>query len=470
MRHDLHRLQDWRWCLRWMVALLVLVAGGAMAADVDEVQALVRHANLPQTVEVRPGQTLARETLKELWRGLVDSPVTPSSFAPRTVLAYLVRESLAMGQSPTYEQWLERTRSFRPLVVVSPDGYVRAALTGRAMARLGTLRLQQGELYVQRLRVGTFYWEEGGVFYGVDGSLLRQGLPVGERPLGRDVVTAFELGAEQALGEMARGMAGLITHPVQALEGLSQLPVAVGGLIAHSPEYFARYTDLPLEEQVKEAGRLTTHLLTLRGGAELVGPKLASALRMPVLGVSAQGALVLREVMVPAGATTAVVGAGAASVSITLMAGGGGPQQPAGTNAWIPPSGGPGQWEQKAESMAPEAQRYQTQVTGAPEGWVYRVHTGPGPKDVVDFDGFKGGVLLEVKGPGYQELFRKMKGKKWFEGLESMLAQAKNQYSAARGSPIQWHFAEKEVADFIRDLFQKEGLEDIQVIHTAVVP
>lgn len=462
------RSGGWSW--GWVVALVLLAAMGAAAGE-DEVQTLLGHCHLATSPQVRPGQALSPELARELWRGLVDSPVTPGSFAPRTVLASLVSEALATGQPLSYEQWLERTRRFVPLVVVSPDGYVRTALTGRAFARLGTLHLQRGELYVQRLRVGAFYFDEGHVFYAVDASLRRQGPPLGECPLGRDVFTAFELGAEQALEDMARGVAALLTRRMLTLGDLEQLPVAVGGLIAHSPEYFVRYVDLPWEEQVREAGRLVTHLLVLRGGAELAGPRVAQASRMPVVGVTAEGGLVLREVVVPAGAVTVVVGAGAATASLVLMsAGGGSEEQRPEAREWKPPSGGPGQWMRKRESMMPEAQRYQTQVTGAPEGWVYRVSTGPGPRDFVDFDGFKDGVLLEVKGPGYKELIRRMKGKPWFEGMDKMLVQARKQSAVAKDIPIQWRFAEKEVAELVRNLFREENFDNIKVIHTEMSP
>ena len=120
--------------------------------------------------------------------------------------------------------------------------------------------------------------------------------------------------------------------------------------------------------------------------------------------------------------------------------------------------------------MSPEAQRYQTQITGAPEGWVYRVSIGTGPKDYVDFDGFKDGVLLEVKGPGYQELLRKMQDKEWFNGVKGMLAQAQKQFQAAGETPIQWHFAESDVAEFVRRQFGNEGLGHIKIIHTPAAP
>jgi hypothetical protein len=51
------------------------------------------------------------------------------------------------------------------------------------------------------------------------------------------------------------------------LEDLRRLPTAVATLIESSPEYFARYRDRPLREQVREASRLSTHLLMLAGGA-----------------------------------------------------------------------------------------------------------------------------------------------------------------------------------------------------------
>jgi hypothetical protein len=263
---------------------------------------------------------------------------------------------------------------------------------------------------------------------------------------------------------MARGLAALLTEPVRTLAGLTHLPSAVSGLISSSPEYFARYGAMNLEDQIREAARLATHLLTLQGGAATVGPRLASATRLPVLTLSARGSLAVHEVVVPAGAMTAVLGAGTASASIVLMAQGSGAA--GGNSTWPPAPSGLGQWTQKAENMSAESQRFQSQVTGAPEGWVYRVRTGPGPKDFVDFDGFKNGVLLEVKGPGYRELLRKMQDKPWFEGVDEMLAQADRQLKAAGSTPIQWHFAEREVADLMRKLFKENSLDGIKIVHT----
>jgi hypothetical protein len=88
----------------------------------------------------------------------------------------------------------------------------------------------------------------------------------------------------------------------------------------------------------------------------------------------------------------------------------------------------------------------------------------------VDFDGFKDGVLLEVKGPGYRQLLERMGGRRWFQGVDEMLEQARRQIDAANDTPIQWHFAEREVADFMRELFQKRNLGRIKVVHTPASP
>jgi hypothetical protein len=449
------------------VLSVVLLASSALAAEADDFQQLLQHTGLPQSVFLARGQALTPEKAQRLWRGLLESPATLRTFAPRTVLARLVREALSADQSLPYDELLARTRRFLSLVVVRPDGYASVALTGKPVARMGAPSLYQGELYVQAMRVGAFHFDEGGVFFTVDESLQRQGSPVGERPLGRDPATAALLGAEDALEEMARGLATFIAHPVRTLAGLAQLPSAVAGLIASSPEYFARYGAMNREDQIREAARLAMHVLTLQGGAVTAGPRLASATRLPVLTVSARGSLVVHEVAVPAEAMTVVVGAGAASTSIVLMAEGSSPSGDGPAHdPWPPVPAGPGEWTQKTERMTVAAQGYQSRITGAPEGWVYRVRTGPGPKEYVDFDGFKDGVLLEVKGPGYRELLQKMGGREWFQGSKEMIEQARRQLRAAKGTPVQWHFAEREVADAVRELFAGTGLGGIKVVHT----
>ncbi len=451
-----------------IVTAVLLLASNSLASASDDFQVLLRHTELPRFAHLTPGQALTSDRAQALWRGLLDSPATLRTFGPRTALARLVREALSSSEPVPYATLLARTGPFRRLVVLRPDGYAATALTGRPLASLGSPILRGGELYALGMRVGAFYFNDSGVFYSVDESLQRQGPPVGELPLGRDPATAALLGAENAMEEMAHGMATFFTEPVRTLEGLSQLHSAVAGLICSSPEYFARYGAMNLEDQIREGARLATHVLTLQGGAATAGPKLSAAARVPVMTLSKHGVLALRELTLSAGTATAVVGAGAASASVVLLAQQGGSPATGATapGPWPPPPQGPGRWIEKTEHMPEESLRYQSQVAGAPPGWVYRIRTGPGPKDYVDFDGFKNGLLLELKGTGYLKLLQKMYGKPWFTGMEEMIEQAQRQLKAARGTPIQWHFAEREVADLMRKLFKEKDLGRIKVVHT----
>ena len=168
-----------------------------------------------------------------------------------------------------------------------------------------------------RFEVGAFYWNKGGVFYTVDGALSGPGTMMGELGLERDWVNAALDGAEDAVGEVALALGQLLTSPVRNVQGLAQLPSEVAALIASSPEYFARYSSLPLQEQIREAGRLSTHLLLLRGSAAGTATRVGSAgTRLPVLSVTAEGALALDQVTVPLGATATALGTGAGAVYV----------------------------------------------------------------------------------------------------------------------------------------------------------
>jgi hypothetical protein len=133
-----------------------------------------------------------------------------------------------------------------------------------------------------------------------------------------------------------------------------------------------------------------------------------------------------------------------------------------------PNSSGPGQWVQADEYMPEQARRYQAQVTGAPEGYVYRVKLGN--KDV-KFDGFDQGVLIETKSTGYaQWIDNNFNFLKIFQGREQMLDQAQRQFRAARGTPIRWIVAEEKLAGALRKLFKANGLGDIEVVHIPPTP
>ena len=140
----------------------------------------------------------------------------------------------------------------------------------------------------------------------------------------------------------------------------------------------------------------------------------------------------------------------------------GGPANQAGA----PSADGPGEWIQATENMSEQARRYQAQVTGAPEGYVYRIRSGG---EEVKFDGFDRGVLLEAKGPGYaQWINKRLEFFGNFEGREQMLDQAVRQVRAANGKRIRWLVAEEKLAGALRKLFLDEQLP-IEVVHVPPV-
>ncbi len=135
----------------------------------------------------------------------------------------------------------------------------------------------------------------------------------------------------------------------------------------------------------------------------------------------------------------------------------------AGAQAAPPSSGGPGEWVQVDEYMSESARTYQTQRTGAPNGYAYRVKPGD---EQVDFDGFDQGVLLEVKGPGYaQWITQKLDFLPIFKGRLKLLEQARRQFEVANGTPVRWIVAEEKLAGALKKMFKGAGLDELEVIH-----
>jgi RHS repeat-associated protein len=97
---------------------------------------------------------------------------------------------------------------------------------------------------------------------------------------------------------------------------------------------------------------------------------------------------------------------------------------------------------------------YQRQISGA-EGRAFLLNG-------VKFDGITGQVLKEAKG---RYAFILEKG--WAQ--EGLLKQANSQIKAASGLKIEWHFAEKEAADAVKALFEKQGIKGIDVLHTPEI-
>ena len=120
---------------------------------------------------------------------------------------------------------------------------------------------------------------------------------------------------------------------------------------------------------------------------------------------------------------------------------------------------GPGVFVNVNEAMSPRAAAYQAQITGRNIGDVYLV-------DGVKFDGYKGGTLVDAKGPGYAKFVKDGGFRSWFSGASDLVDQAERQLSVAGQLPVTWHVAEAPAALAIRRLLESNGLGAIRVVHT----
>ncbi len=289
----------------------------------DGFELLQQAAGLEEDTWHETGKELETGDAQELWEALERTGTTLQNFGPRRSLFFLLRQVLTEGEDVPYAELLERLRPFGFLVVMRPDGYLVTAITGKPLQRMGRVELREGRLMVGRFEVGAFYRDRGGVFFAVDSSLHKLGDIVGELGLERDWINAALDGAEDALAETARALGYFVTSPIRSLQGLGQLPSTVAALIASSPDYFARYSALPLQDQIREATRLSTHLLMLYGGAVGTATRISTAgAQLPVLSLTAEGALALKQVAIPVGAKAAALGIGAGAVYVLMESGG----------------------------------------------------------------------------------------------------------------------------------------------------
>jgi hypothetical protein len=296
--------------------------GSGFLEQRDDLQLLQQSAGLEEGSWHEAGEELETGDAQELWQALARTRATLQNFGPRRSFFFLLRQVLIRGEDVPYAELLQRIRPFHFLVVMRPDGYLVGALTGRPLQRMGRVELRQGRLMAGTFEVGAFYRDKGGVFYPVDDSLRPSGPLLAELGLEHDVLNAALDGSQDALGEMGRSLAQFVTSPVRSLQGLQQLPTAVATLIASSPGYFARYSTLPLQEQIREAARLSTHLVMLYGSAAGTATRIATAgATLPVLSLTAEGAVAVEQVAVPVGTVATALGTGVSAVYVLTEAG-----------------------------------------------------------------------------------------------------------------------------------------------------
>ena len=72
-------------------------------------------------------------------------------------------------------------------------------------------------------------------------------------------------------------------------------------------------------------------------------------------------------------------------------------------------------------------------------------------------------VLIDAKGPGYANFVRNGAFRDWWNGRFAFLDQANRQVTAAKGIPIEWHFAEQRAAEATAKFFSDEGVSAIKI-------
>ncbi|WNG42580.1 hypothetical protein F0U61_51115 [Archangium violaceum] len=447
------------------------VASGARQADAFEYLLLL--AGLDNVNDAPPrGAPLTPQEAARVLTVLMNKPVTLGSFPPRMAACYLLREVLAGGEV-SREELLRRVERFRSVAVLRPDGYLAWTLNGRTQQRVGPVEWKEGSFRVGSFELGHFYTVRGGVFRRADAQLrpVMQGPGLAEVYDDADYIGRSLDGAEEAFVELYHAMGQLLTRPLDSIAALQHLPAGVAALLTSSPEYLERFRYMTRGEQVKATSKLLTHLIATFGTVGGTTSTLTRALggleaTVPVLSLSAEGLLVVERIAVPVGKVGTVLSGGPGAAIILQRATASG-QKPS-------PAPGPGQWGPAEESMSARARAYQEQISGHSADEAYWLG-GVGRKSGgVKFDGFKDGVLLEAKGPGYANKFLdNLEPKRWFKhsGAKALVEQAERQLNAARrtGTPIRWHVAEEKVADAIRLLFKRERVYGVEVVHTPAL-
>ncbi|MGE6758568.1 Tox-REase-5 domain-containing protein [Corallococcus interemptor] len=451
------------------------VGGGLAHRDAreDAWEKLLTAAGL-EAHDSRPlaGGSLTPTQAARLLEQLLRKPVTLGTFPPRMAAGLLLREVLE-GGAVSREELLRRMERFsrERVAVLRPDGYLAWALNGNTQQKVAPVEWKDGVFRAGNFELGRFYSGKGGVFRAVDARLQASDWrPLAEVYSDADVISRSLDGAQDAFVELYHTLGQVLSRPMDSIAALSNLPAGVSALIASSPAYWERFQYMTEGEQIREVARLTTSVFATWGAASattrtLKGLAVGAEATVPVLSLSVEGVLALEHVAVPAGRAVAVLSGGPGAAIIL--------QRASTASKGGAPSQGPGQWGPAKESMSTRARRYQEQITGHSTDEAYWVG-GVGPNSGgVKFDGFKEGVLLEAKGPGYANKFLdNLDPKFWFKnsGAKSLLDQAERQFRAAGGTPIRWHVAEEKTANAIRKLLDANEVEGVEIVFTLPLP
>jgi hypothetical protein len=457
--------------VRGLPAVAGMAVGGSLPRE-DAWEQLLTNAGLAESDErPLPGSPLTATQAERLVRALLNKPATRGTFPARMAVGHVLRQALEHGELSREElrRWGQR---FARVVVLRPDGYLAWVRDGRTQQKaFGEVQWREGAFRSGPFELGRFYVSNGFVFRLADANLEPvEGPVLVEVYDDADYLSRSLDGAEAAVVAMALAVGQLLTHPADSLVALQNLPAGVAELIASSPEYLERFRYMTRGEQVEVVAELVTTLLLTKGTAgattrTVTGAMVGAEATVPVLALSADGVLVLERVAVPVEqAARALSGApGAALLLHRANTGAGG----AGTGD----GRGPGEWGPAQEAKEPgPARDYQEYITGHTADEAYWVG-GVGKKSGgTKFDGFKDGVLIEAKGPGYLNKFEdNLNPKYWFKltGAQDLIEQARRQCERVRGTGfrIEWYVAEKKTKAAIEKLFEGKDFREITVIH-----
>ncbi|WP_199724153.1 hypothetical protein [Corallococcus sp. AB011P] len=283
--------------------------------DVDAFEKLLVRAGMEDVDELplRRNPFTPDDAVEVLGR-LMEKPVTLGTFPPRMAAGFLLREVLERGEVSREELARRVTRFAREQVaVLRPDGYLAWALNGRTQQKVAPIAWRNGAFRAGNFELGRFYSGKGGVFRPVDEQLrASDSRPLAEVYDDADVVSRSLDGAEDAFVELYHALGQVLSRPTDSIAGLRNLPAGIAALIASSPEYWERFQYMTAGEQIRETARLTTSVVAIWGATSATTRTLkglASGIdaTVPVLSLSAEGALVLERISVPVGRTAAVL-------------------------------------------------------------------------------------------------------------------------------------------------------------------
>ncbi|WP_244238457.1 Tox-REase-5 domain-containing protein [Corallococcus terminator] len=435
----------------------------------DGWEQLLKSAGLEARDERPLGGALTPTQAARLLGVLLGKPVTLGTFPPRMAAAFMLREVLE-GGAVSREELSRRVERFsrEQVAVLRPDGYLAWALTGRTQQKVAPVEWREGAFRAGNFELGRFYSGKGGVFRTVDAQLREaQWRPLAEVYDDADFINRSLDGAGDAFVELYHALGQLLSHPVDSIAGLRNLPAGVAALITSSPMYWERFQSMTRGEQIREVSRLTTGVLITLGAASATTRTLkvmaaGAEATVPVLSLSVEGVLALERVSVPVG--RAAVLSGGPGAAIILQ------RSNTASKGTSPSNHGPGQWGPAKESMSARARRYQEQITGHSADEAYWVGGTSTKAGGIKFDGFKDDVLLEAKGPGYAKFFEGLRPKEWFRhsGAVDLVEQARRQTQKIMGTGIriEWHVAEANAVNPIRRLLDGADVGGIKVVHT----